>query len=168
MRHQHVHDVAIGQLDLNQELAAADIVVEEERALEVGVERALDLARHDVEILGLLEGPHDALAEGHEEQQVLGGAAQDPVAMFVVGEVGAQRDQQAQVADQQDGEAVGDVVAALAVEPPGRQRLQQQHRHHDDDEGAGEQGLGRVLVRPLRDALEDVADGAPPHASTRR
>jgi hypothetical protein len=109
--------------DLHQQLAAADIVVEEERPLQVGIERALHLARHDVEIFRLLEGPHDALAERHEQQQVLRGAAEDPVAMLVVGEVRPQRDQQAQVAHQQYGEAVGHVVASLAVEPPRRKCL---------------------------------------------
>ena len=51
MRHQHVHDVAVGELDLDQHLAAADVVVDVVGALEVGIERALDLAGGDVEIL---------------------------------------------------------------------------------------------------------------------
>ena len=112
--------VSIENYKDREPVAELNIVVEEEGALEVGIEGALDLARHDVEIFRLLEGPHDALAERHEQQQVLGGTAQDPVTVLVVGKVRPQRDQQAQVAHQQDGEAVGDVVAALAVEPPGR------------------------------------------------
>ena len=44
--------------------------------------------------------------------QVLRRAIEDPGAVRVVGEVGPQLDQHAQVAHQQDGEAVGDVVAA--------------------------------------------------------
>ncbi len=63
MRHQHVHDVAVIELDLDQHLAAADVVVDVVRTLEVGLERALDLAGGDVEVFGLLERPHDALAE---------------------------------------------------------------------------------------------------------
>ena len=51
MRHQHVHDVAVVELDLDQHLAAADVVVDVVVALEVGLERALDLAGGDVEIL---------------------------------------------------------------------------------------------------------------------
>jgi hypothetical protein len=81
VRHQHVHDVAVGELDLDQHLAAADIVVDEEGPLEIGFERALDLAGDDVEILRLLERPNDALAEADEQQQVLGRAAQDPGAV---------------------------------------------------------------------------------------
>ena len=53
MRHQHVHDVAVVELDLDQHLVAADIVVDVVGPLEVGIERALDLARDDVEILRL-------------------------------------------------------------------------------------------------------------------
>jgi hypothetical protein len=46
---------------------------------------------------------------------------------------------------------------ALAVEPPGRQRLQQEHRHDDDDQGAREQGLRRMAVGPAGDALKRLA-----------
>ena len=168
MRHQHIHDVAVVELDFDQHLAAADAVVDVEGTLQVGLERALDLARHDVEILRLLERPYDALAEADEQQQVLRRAVQDPCAVCVVGEVGAQRDQDAQVADQQDREAIGDVVATLTVEPPGAQCLQQQHRHDDDDQRTREQGLRRMPVGPDGDALEDVAGGGPAHASTSR
>ncbi len=157
MRHQHLHDVAVAELDLDQHLAATDIVVDVVRALEVGIQRALDLAGGDVEILRLLEWLHDALAEADIKQQVLGGVLQDPGAVCVVGKVGAQGDQQVQVAHQQLRQAVGHVVAALAVEPPGRQRLQQEHRHDDDDQGAREQGLRRMAVGPAGDALERVA-----------
>jgi hypothetical protein len=166
MRHQHVHDVAVIELDLDQHLAAADVVVDEIVALEVGLERALDLAGGDVEILRVLERPHDALAEADKEQQVLGRAADDPGAVRIVGELGAQRDQHAQVAHQQDGEPVGHVVAALAVEPPGRQRLQQQHGHDDDDQRPGEQRLGRMPVGEAGNAFEEVAGGGEDHVST--
>ena len=52
MRHQHVHDVVVIELDLDQHLAAADVVVDEIVTLEVGLERALDLAGGDVEVFG--------------------------------------------------------------------------------------------------------------------
>ena len=168
MRHQHVHDVAVAELDFDQHLAAADSVVDEERALQVGFQGALDLARDDVEVGWLLEGPNDPLAETDEQQQVLGGAVEDPGAVRIVGKVGPQRDQDAEVAHQKNGQSVGDVVSALAVEPPGAQRLQQQHRHHDDDQSPRKQRLRRMVIRPLGDAFENLAGAGDPHASTSR
>ncbi len=160
--YQHVHDVVAGELDLDQELVAAHGVVDVVGFLEVGIERALDLARHDIEIGRCLELPHDAFAEGDEQQHVGAGVAQDPGPVLIVGKIGAHGDQQAQVAYQQQRQPVGHVVAALTVEPPGRHRLQEQHRYHQDDQRARKQGLRRMPVGPARDRLELV--GKPSHA----
>ncbi len=166
--HQHLHHFVVGELDLDQHLFAADVVVEEVGPAQVGVERALQLARHDVEIFRRPERAHRSGMECHEDQHVRARMAQDPGLVLVVGKVGAQRDQGAQVAHQDQRQPVGHVVAALAVEPPRAQRLQQQHRHHDDDERAREQGLRRMPVGPARNTLEQVTDRRKLHASTSR
>ena len=168
IRHVDRHDVAVIELDLDQDLVAADVVVDEVGLLEIGIERPLHFAGDDVVVARRLEGRDDALPEADIHQHVRARVLDDPLPLRVAGKVGMQRDQHTQVAHQNQRETVGDVVAALAVEPPGRQRLQQQHRHDDDDQSAREQRLRRAAVDPTRDPLEEF--GEPIHlvASFRR
>ncbi len=172
VRHIDRHDVAIVELNLDQNLAAADFVVDEIGLLEIGIERTLDLAGDDVVMAGWPEGRDDAFPKADIHQHVRACVLHDPPPLRFAGKIGMERDQHAQVAHQNQRQAICHVVAALAVEPPGRQRLQEQHRHDDDDQGAGEQRLWRMAVGPARDAFEDVVElthrSGPSQASTRR